>query len=106
MENLKTQLEQIGREMSARRHLIPEQNRRKYDIEARDFFENLTAAAEDGDTAHFNRLVQLWNNRQHILTVIPNCYKVPPALVRRKNESQEDYIDRCYNTYWKENPEK
>ena len=102
MENLKTQLEQIGREMSARRHLIPLQNRRKYDIEAKDYFENLSSAAEKNDISRFNDLAEYWQRRNLWLTIEPHCHLAPPSLVRRKKETEEQYIDRCYNAYWKE----
>lgn len=99
MSNLKTKLEQIGREMSARRHLIPLQNRRKYDIEAKDFFENLTAAAEKNDISRFNDLAEYWQRRNLWLTTQPHCYLIPPSLVRKKGESYEDYMNRCYQAH-------
>ena len=99
MENLKKQLEQIGREMSARRHLIPQQNRRKYDIEAKDYFNALNAAAEKGDVKRFNQLKDRWADRELMLTIIPHCYLAPPALVRRDNETPEDYLNRCYQAH-------
>ena len=105
MSNLKTQLEQIGREMTARRHLIPLQNRRKYDIEAKDFFENLTAAAEENNSRRFKKIAEGWQLRILWLTIEPHCHLAPPTLVRRDGESKEQYLDRCYNTYWKE-PQK
>ena len=99
MSNLKTQLEQIGREMSARRHLIPEQNRRKYDIEAKDHFENLTAAAEENDSRRFKKIAEGWQLRILWLTIEPHCHLAPPALVHRDGESNEDYINRCYQAH-------
>ncbi|MBO4631380.1 MAG: hypothetical protein J5858_05610 [Lentisphaeria bacterium] len=102
MENLKNQLEQIGAEMSARRHLIPQQNRRKYDIEAKDYFENLSSAAEKNDISRFNDLAEYWQRRNLWLTTQPHCYLIPPSLVRKKGETKEQYMDRCYNIYWKE----
>ena len=106
MENLKTQLKHIGEEMSVHRAVIPPKNRPKYDVEAQDYFNALNAAAESGDLKRFNQLRDRWATRVVILTIIPHCFLAPPALVHRDGESKEQYIDRCYNTYWKENPEK
>ena len=99
MSNLKNQLEQIGKEMSARRHLIPVQNRRKYDIEAKDYFENLSAAAAKNDIRRFKDLAEYWQRRTLWLTTQPHCHLVPPSLVRREGESNEDYMNRCYQVH-------
>ena len=97
MSNLKTQLERIGVEMSARRHLIPVQNRRKYDIEAKDHFDHLSRAAESGDEKEFARLLERWHTREWYMSLIPHCHLAPPSLVRRNGESDVDYMDRCYH---------
>ncbi len=99
MENLKTQLKNIGAEMSARRALIPPKNRPKYDVEAKDHFAALSAAAENGDEKRFNQLVDRWNTRAWYLSIIPDCHLAPPALVRHEGESHEDYMNRCYQAH-------
>ena len=104
MNNLKNQLERIGREMSARRAFIPPKNRLKYDVEAKDYFDNLSAAAEKGDSRRFKKISEGWQLRTLWLTIVPHCHLAPPALVRRDGESNKDYLNRCYNTYWKETP--
>ena len=99
MENLKTQLKNIGAEMSAHRAVIPPKNRPKYDVEAQDYFNALNAAAESGDAEKFNKLMEKWYYRVWIITAIPHCYLAPPALIRRDGESLEDYTNRCYQAH-------
>ena len=99
MENLKTQLKNIGAEMSARRAVIPPKNRPKYDVEAKDYFDNLSAAAEKGDAKRFNQLKDRWADRELMLTIVPHCYLAPPALIHRDGESREDYLNRCYQAH-------
>ncbi len=99
MKNLKTQLKNIGAEMSARRVVIPPKNRPKYDVEAQDYFNALSAAAEKGDSRRFKKISEGWQLRTLWLTIVPHCHLAPPTLVRRDGESNEDYINRCYQAH-------
>ena len=99
MENLKTQLKNIGVAMSVTRALSPPKNRPKYDVEAKDHFAAMSAAAENDDEKRFNQLVDRWNTRAWYLSIIPDCHLAPPALVHRDGESREDYINRCYQAH-------
>jgi hypothetical protein len=87
-------LRRIGADMSAARMCVPPANRKKFDIESKDFFDAIRAAADDAPRA--GRLLSQWNSRVEWLTREPQCHVAPPCLVRRDEEPVEQYISRCY----------
>lgn len=82
--------------MSAKRTAVPEQNRKKYDVESRDYFAAIEEAEKKGDADRLMKLMAQWEQRLRWLTKNTGCYKAPPALVRRDGETNEEYMDRCY----------
>ena len=89
-------LRQIGATMSAVRFRVPAANRKKFDIESKDWFEAIHAAADANDAARVGWLLSQWNSRVEWLTREPQCHVAPPCLVRRDDETAEQYISRCY----------
>ena len=89
-------LRRIGADMSAARMRVPPANREKFDIESKDRFEAIHAAADANDAARVGRLLSQWNSRVEWLTREPKCHVAPPCLVRKDGETTEEYISRCY----------
>lgn len=89
-------LRQIGATMSAIRFRVPAANREKFDIESRDRFEAIRAAADANDAPRVGMLIAQWNSRVEWLANEPQCHVAPPCLVRRDGETAEQYISRCY----------
>lgn len=90
-------LQKIGREMSASRMNVPLQNRRKFDIESKDFFNAIGRAIRTGHDDRAAALLRQWETRVVWLTDEPRCFSAPPCLVREIGESREDYLNRCYD---------
>jgi len=87
---------QIGREMSAARMKTPLRNRRKFDIESKDFFAAISDAVRAGDHARAADLLRRWHERAAWLMNEPRCFTAPPCLVRQEGEPVRDYLNRCF----------
>ena len=89
-------LRQIGASMSAARMRVPMSNREKFDIESKDFFAAISAAANADDSTRAGKLIAQWNDRVWWLTNSQRCHVAPPCLFRKSNETAAEYLDRCY----------
>lgn len=89
----------IGREISAFRMLVPECNRKKYDIESEDHFRVLTGAVTGRDSRLFHRVVSRWRQRVEFLQHHPEACRIPPALVWMEGEPAGEYLERCYEKW-------
>ena len=91
-----TDLQQIGREMSAARMRVPLPNHPKFDIESKEYFNAIGGAIRAGDLDRAAALLRRWHERVEWLTHEPRCCVAPPCLIRRTGESAADYIERCH----------
>ena len=90
-------LREIGRDMSIARMNVPIQNRPKFEIESKDFFNAIGEAVRAGNDTRAAALLRRWESRVVWLTGEARCCAAPPCLVRRENESLQEYVDRCFD---------
>ena len=88
------ELRRISESMSANRNKIYPQNRKKYDIEALDTYNVIRA--EMGNPEVVEDLLARWESRVWWLSHIPNAHIAPPSLIRLKNETREEHLERCH----------
>lgn len=84
---------EVGKEMAAARMWIPEVNRKKFDTETKSFHDAMRTA----ETAErFNALLDQWRSRAEWLRENPRASAAPPCLARQFGESNDQYMERCY----------
>ena len=88
--------QQIGSLIASGRMMIPEQNRKKFDREAQDVLNAVSAALDRGEEQKCAYLLAKWKKRTALLAALPDCHRAPPQLVPMPGESRIDYLNRCY----------
>lgn len=89
---------EFAAEINRSRFEIPEQNRLKFDIEAKDTIRCYKDSFDIGDQYQVEWIRRRWESRLAILRV-HGCHNTPPMLIQRDGESQRDWLDRCYRAW-------
>ena len=89
-------MRKIGAEIVSQRMRVPVQNRSKFDVESRDTFDAIGEANLAGDDEKVKKLLDRWMVRAEWMATVPSCYLAPPLLIRKVNETTEEYLNRCY----------
>ena len=89
-------LKTLGSIISAERMRIPECNRTKFDAEAGGLFREVRSALEIHDKTRIRALLAFWSRRLTFLLQAPSCHFAPPFLLRKKGETIEEHVNRCY----------
>ena len=83
--------EELQRIVLAERRAVPQCNWKNYDTETRDYIDAILAEPE-----RFEELsAKLWQRIQRFKQV--DLSHIPPVLLRRRNETAREWINRCYN---------
>lgn len=91
---METDIQMVEKVIAAARNHVPFQNRRKYEIEAAEFFDAIRDAILDGDAERAAELLERWKDREWWLVHSSRCHIAPPCLVRRKGETMEHFNER------------
>ena len=83
----------LGKKMSLDRIRVPECNRRKFDAEAKEYLAEYESTA---DPHRKEEISSAWDRRVLFLSGELLCCHAPPCLPRHAEESEEEYMDRCY----------
>ena len=98
---METDLQAIGKRLAAARNRVPFQNRRKYELEAEDFFDAIQEALHAGRADRAAVILAKWEDREYWLIHSPTCHIAPPCLVRRLNETTEQLNERRFKAWRK-----